>query len=373
MVKKNSMRVIAKMASYDYNSLREKVFSILDSLRTKSWKHKKVLVKPNLLLPAPPDQAICTHPILIRLVCEYVLECGAHPVVGDSPATGSFQEILKITKLEETLKGLPVACSPFTVSTWVDCGPPFGLVELARDVLEADVVINLPKLKTHSQMLLTLAVKNLFGCVVGYRKVEWHLKAGVDRDLFALLLLSIAQRIAPEVNLLDGIVALEGEGPGKRGKPRHLGVIIGAGNTIALDLAVSRMLRIPLHNVPVLRVAEKLDLIRGDLHVDGDLPTVKDFVLPPMEPTLWGSGFIKNVLRHLLLDRPQPDPEKCTLCGECMHICPAQAIEMGENRVIITYDKCIRCYCCIEVCPMAAMAKRERLPSRITKRFINAR
>ncbi|MCX7815965.1 MAG: DUF362 domain-containing protein [Syntrophales bacterium] len=366
------MKVLVRKANYDYNSLREEVFQILDCLRTKSWKNKKVLIKPNLLLPSSPDQAICTHPMVVRAVCEYVIDCGAVPNVGDSPAMGSFQDILKNLKLDETLKNISVSCFPFTASTLVNCGPPFGHIELARDAIEADVVVNLPKLKTHSQMILTLAVKNLFGCVVGYRKVEWHLKAGVDRDLFALLLLSIAQKIAPEINLLDGIDALEGEGPGKRGQPRHLGVIIGSDNAIAVDVAVSRMLCIPVHHVPVLRVAEKLGLLKEDLHVEGNLPTIRDFKLPSVEPTLKGPVFLKNALRNLLLDRPQPDQKKCNFCGECSRICPAQAIAMTEEQVTIIYDKCIRCYCCIEVCPMAAMAKIESLPSRITKRFINS-
>ena len=108
--------------------------------------------------------------------------------------------------------------------------------------MDADVIINLPKLKTHCQMLLTLGVKNMFGCIVGFKKSQWHMRAGVDTMAFARLLVAIHQAVRPTVSILDGILALEGEGPGKRGKPRKIGVLMGSCDTFALDMAVCKMI-----------------------------------------------------------------------------------------------------------------------------------
>ncbi len=121
-------------------------------------------------------------------------------------------------------------------------GEPFKKIEIARDALEADVLINLPKLKTHSQMLLTLGVKNLFGCIVGFGKPQWHLRAGVDREVFATLLVRIYQAIRPKLTILDGILAMEGEGPGRGGQPKELGFLLGSADAVALDVAVCRLL-----------------------------------------------------------------------------------------------------------------------------------
>lgn len=146
-----------------------------------------------------------------------------------------------------------------------------GRIEIARDAMEADVIINLPKLKTHSQMLLTLAVKNMFGCIVGFKKSQWHMRAGVDTMAFARLLVAIHQAVKPTVSILDGILALEGEGPGKRGRPRKVGVLMGSDNSFALDMAVCKMIGVPYENVPPLKNARNDQLIPS-LEIDGTLP-----------------------------------------------------------------------------------------------------
>jgi uncharacterized protein (DUF362 family) len=197
--------VICKRARYEDPDLKEKIFSVFDELggqRTVSGS--KVLVKPNLLGPATPDEAILTHPLIVRHAVEYALDRGAKVQVSDSPAMGPFKKVLKTSGIAEALHGLDVECKEFKASRLVDVGEPFGRIELAEDVLDADVVINLPKLKTHSQMLLTLGVKNLFGCVVGLRKPEWHFRAGVDRETFAMLLVRICQTIGPASRFWTG-------------------------------------------------------------------------------------------------------------------------------------------------------------------------
>jgi len=362
------MKVLVRRASYEYRDLKEVVYAQISTLLTCNISGKRVLIKPNLLLPATPAQAICTHPALVRAVVEYVLEQGGLPFVADSPAIGSFGKILQVTGLKESLSGLPVKVQPFLESTKVEVGPPFGTVELAREALESEVVINLPKFKTHSQMLLTLGVKNLFGCCVGYRKVEWHLRAGVDRAYFASLLLSIAQKISPHVTILDGILALEGEGPGKRGTPRQVGILVASDDPLGVDVAVCRMLGLRTRDVPVLQAAEQRGLsltFEGEEGVEEGV--IKDFQLPPLEPLIGTAGPFEGVIRRHFLARPAVERRLCRMCGECRKICPVQAIGEREKRLIISYDRCIRCYCCLEICPYGAMRKEEEFPARALK------
>ena len=362
------MHVIVRTATYTYTELRPRFFDIMDALGGKDiCPGSRVLIKPNLLSPAKPKQALLTHPSLIRAAVDYVLERKAVPQVCDSPAIGPFEKILRDNGIREALADSNVPCRPFEASIPVDIGPPFGTIELAKEAVEADTVINLPKLKTHDQMLLTMGVKNLFGCVVGYRKPEWHMRAGVDRTLFARLLVLIARRIRPSYTVLDGILAMEGEGPGKSGIPREIGVLMGATDPLAVDLAVCRMLGLPPAVVPTLRVASDMGLLSEDLTVDGQWPEVNDFVLPPMENLVFGPESFQRLARLYLLQRPVPDMNLCKLCGECLKICPAKAIEKDGRRLLFHYDQCIRCYCCQEICPSGAIRKKDNRMARAVR------
>lgn len=218
-------RVIVRSADYHYETLRPQIFEMMESFDGGLIKGcSKVLIKPNLLAPAIPDRAMLTHPMIVRAVAEYVIARGARPQISDSPATGFFDKVLKDSGIRNALNGLDVEFKEFKTSLTVDVGEPFNKLEIAEDALRADVLINLPKLKTHSQMLLTLGIKNLFGCVVGFRKPQWHLRAGVDRHKFAQLLVWIHEALRPAITILDGILVMEGQGPGRGGTPRQMGV-----------------------------------------------------------------------------------------------------------------------------------------------------
>jgi len=179
----------------------------------------RVLIKPNMLCAARPEDAVLTHPSLIRAVVEYVLQKGVRPQVSDSPAIGSFTKIIKNNGTADALQDLDVVCVPFKDVVKVDIGKPYGRIEIARDAVEADIIINLPKLKTHKQMLLTLAVKNMFGCIVGFKKSQWHMRAGVDTVAFARLLVAIHQAVLPTVSILDGILDWKARGRARRDIP----------------------------------------------------------------------------------------------------------------------------------------------------------
>ena len=362
------MTVIIRQSTYDYDDLKPRFFEIMDALGGADIQPgSRVLIKPNLLSPAKPHEALLTHPLVIKAAVEYVLERRAFALVSDSPAIGSFEKILRDNGIRDALGGLDAVCRPFEASGKVDVGPPFGAIHLAQDALEADVIINLPKWKTHSQMLMTLGVKNMFGCVIGFRKPEWHMRAGVDKAMFARLLVLIARRLHPAFTVLDGILAMEGEGPGKGGIPRKVGILAGAKEPLDLDKTVCAMLGLPAERVPILKMAAEMGCLSRDVTVDGSYPEIRDFRFPDMEPLVYGPPIFQRQIRRYLLQRPVPGMDKCQLCGECVKICPAKAIKRQGRHLRFDYDQCIRCYCCLEVCPFGAIRKKDNRAARIVR------
>lgn len=360
--------VIVRNATYDSNTLRPVIFGMMEAMGgEKIGSGSRVLIKPNLLSPALPRQAVLTHPAVVRAVVEYCNERGARPLVADSPAMGSFDLLLRISGIRDALRGLDCECRPFLNSVRVDIGEPFGAIEIAEDAVRADIIVNLPKLKTHSQMLLTLAVKNLFGCVVGYRKPEWHMRAGVDRQAFARLIARIGMTLRPAFNILDGVLALEGQGPGMGGVPRELGVLLAGRDPFALDRTVCRMVGLDPENLPVLKASREMGFPAPEEEIDGSLPEIQDFRLPRLTSLIYGPKFLHGFIRRQLLQRPVCDPPLCRMCGECWKICPAGAITPEQKPLGFDYDRCIRCFCCLEVCPFGALRTTETRAGRIVR------
>jgi uncharacterized protein (DUF362 family)/Pyruvate/2-oxoacid:ferredoxin oxidoreductase delta subunit len=362
--------VYFKKAEYDSPVLKPIIFEMLEALAGDRIHPKsQVLIKPNLLSPAKPEMAILTHPLVVRAVVEYVLEKGGRPLVSDSPALGSFERIIKDGGFKEALKDLDVEFKPFKTTVKINIGEPFGQIDIARSAVEADVVINLAKLKTHTQMLLTLGVKNLFGCIVGFKKPEWHLRSGVDRNMFARLLVQIYQSIQPVVTLVDGILALEGQGPGRRGKPRHIGLLVGSRSGLATDVAICRMLGIDPYKLPTMHAAGELGILDGDPEIIGDFTKIFNYKLPELTPLTFGPKPLQKYMRKHFIQRPMVEPDFCKMCGDCWKICPAGAITPYEEIIGFDYDRCIRCYCCIEVCPHGALQAVETLPGRLVRKL----
>jgi len=365
-------KVFVKRASYDAPNLQSMVFEIMDRMAGNDFfrPDQRVLIKPNLLLPATPEKAILTHPYIVRAVAEYVLKRGAVVQIADSPATGSFRRILAIGGFEAALKGFDVEFKEFTDSLKIDIGQPFGEIDIARDAVEADVVINLAKLKTHAQMGMTLGVKNTFGCIVGLRKPEWHLRSGIDQDRFAALLVQIHRIINPAITLIDGITALEGHGPGKGGDPRSLGFLIGSTDADSADRAVCQILGIDPETIPTLRVASRLGFGGDGVEISGSFEPIEDFEFPTLGALIFGPKVFHGFLRKHMVQRPHVMDRTCRLCGECRDICPAKAITQDDQRIYFNYDTCIRCYCCVEVCPHGALKAVETLPGRCIRRLL---
>src|SRR5512135_2825360 len=292
-------KVIIRQASYDYGILRPVIFEIADALCSGLIKQgSRVVIKPNLLAPARPDRAMVTHPLVVKAVAEYAIKKGGRVQISDSQAMGSFERVLNESGLRDALKDLDVEFREFKESVEIDVGVPFRKIAIARDALEADLLINLPKLKTHAQMRMTLGVKNLFGCIVGLRKPEWHLRTGVSRELFATLLVKIHHALCPSATILDGILAMEGQGPGRSGTPRELGIIAASDDTYALDVAVCRMLGLDPYSVFTNKAALEMGHVADEIEVIGEVPLVNHFRFPDIAPLVFGPEKLHGFMRR---------------------------------------------------------------------------
>ncbi len=354
---------------YDDSDLKQIVFDMMNAMGGDSIPvGAKVIIKPNFLLAAGPDKGVTTHPSILRCVAEFIIDKGCKPVISDSPPIGSFEKILSKGGYVKALSGLDVVFRPFRESAKIDIGEPFGVVDIAKDVLDADVVINLAKLKTHAQMLLTLGVKNIFGCVIGLKKPEWHFRAGTDREMFARLLVQIYQAVSPTMTIIDGVLALEGQGPGKSGTPRELNLLAGSQNAIAADVAISNVLGLEPQDLLTNKAARQLQLIPEDIHVHGEFNILSDFNFPEMGSLAIGPEILHGFMRKYVLQKPVSDNEKCKLCGECWRYCPVKAISHHIKGIRFNYDSCIRCYCCLEICPYGAVTIKEPLLGRLFRK-----
>jgi len=322
----------------------------------------RVLLKPNLLYPSRPEQAIVTHPAVVGAAARLVRDAGGIPLVGDSPPFRSAARVLARSGFSDVLRHAGVEIAEFTESRRVpsSCGR-YPFVEIAVEVLDADVVLNLPKWKTHAQMILTLAVKNLFGCVVGNRKPEWHFRTGEDHDLFGEVIFAVSEAVNPQLTILDGILAMEGDGPGTGGAPTRVNRLLVSRDAVAVDVAVCSLIGLPPVDLPVLRAARAVGKL-SDAKLIGDIRRVEGFELPGRRSGIvFGPRWLGGFFRKRLSPRPDPDVKECRACGDCVRYCPARAMEIPEGAAAVTINReaCIRCFCCLEVCPHGAMRMRQ--------------
>jgi uncharacterized protein (DUF362 family)/Pyruvate/2-oxoacid:ferredoxin oxidoreductase delta subunit len=309
-------------------------------------------------------------------VARLVLEAGGEPFIGDSPALHFFKRVSNKTGMDEIAKKLGIEIEelsePTLVSTPGDAD--FKNLEIAAQALNADVVINLPKLKTHCQMLLTLGVKNLFGTIVAQRKSEWHHMAGLDRDTFASLLLDIYMTVKPALTILDGVWGMEGRGPAN-GTPRRLNLLAASEDAVALDVSICRLLGVPLSSFPLYRAARKRGIGETDtgrINVLGDPPEsfeIRDFQTPELDSLHILPGMFDWFTRRFPVSKPVQEQSICIGCAQCSEICPEEAIELKDRRLVFDYDKCIRCYCCQEICPEDSIRFQKGLLVRILNRI----
>jgi len=341
--------------SYDEKVLKrtlEELLSALGGIENLIKPTEKVLIKPNLLRASPPEKGVTTHPLLVKALTEILKDIGAQVIIGDSPSLGPFPLVAKRTGMLEVAKsnGVEIINLDQSLTVNTPSGFSFKKIELDPRVLEVDHVINLPKLKTHSMTLLTLGVKNLFGCVPGMKKTSWHLKAGIDRKAFSALLLEIALTVKSSLTILDAVWGMEGNGP-SAGNLRFIGKLIASKDPLALDRAVVEGLGLSPEDLLTLKVAQQRGIL-PEIKLLGDSLNLKGFKLPKGAIPL-PSQF--KFLRKFFIPKPKLDPQKCEGCGECAQVCPPGAIKLKDKRPIFDLEKCICCYCCQEICIRGAI------------------
>ncbi len=362
---------LRKCGAYTRNDVSDAVTSLIDDIGGKDYFFKKgqqVLLKPNLLKDDPKNKGIITHPEVTRAVAQLAVECGCKVKIGDSPGWGKVGQVYEKSGFKGFFKDLPVEIVNFDKP--VEIKNPNGIYKrfyVDKNLLDADVIVNLPKLKTHGQMLVTFALKNTFGAVVGKAKPQWHLNAGRKYSDFAKMIVELHYLIKPSINLIDGIMAMENEGPAA-GDPVRLGFLGASPDARALDTAICRILKIDTERVFVLQAAKELNLgIEEDkLIFKGDLPfetRIDGFKLPTTVSleTLGIASFMGGFLKDALTVKPSIIQGKCTLCESCIKQCPAGVMSVKKSRFLkgnfvnIDYRNCIRCFCCQEICPEEAI------------------
>ena len=336
---------------------------------------ERIVLKANLLRAAPPESAICTHPAVVEAVAKLVKEAGGTPVICDSPGGALHKEAVLRSLYEKTgmaaaaaAAGAELSMDSSTRTVSLPEGKVLRQAEIITPVAEADGVIDLCKMKTHVLMSMTGAVKNLFGVIPGLSKVGYH-ATHPDHATFADVLLDLTGYVKPRLSLMDGILAMEGDGPGSSGTPRQAGLLLAAANPLALDTAAGAIMNLPRQDNPVLLAAERrgltpcrmedVELIGGTVEelrmADYKFPAstksnLMDFLGPLARP-------VERLCKKALSQTPRIDGAKCVGCGICAKSCPGQAIAMTApgKKARISQKACIHCYCCHELCPQKAV------------------
>ncbi len=337
----------------------------------------RVLLKPNVLAARPPEDAVTTHPAVVSAMCELILEIGGIPVIGDgSGIVGSgstnTSKAFKISGIEDVASSCEVELINFETSGYIEVDVPnareFQRLHIAKAVLEADVIISLPKLKTHELTLYTGAVKNFFGTIPQKNRKQAHFLE--DRDRFGNAVVDIYSIVKPHLAVMDGVLGMEGNGP-SNGAPVFAGVIMASYDCVSLDIAASELIGFDPLKVPTNKAA--LSRGFGTEHpeiVGVPLDSLKvKFKEPEGGITAHVPHFLMRVLRKQLTVKPFINTSTCAFCKACVLNCSAHAIEEAGKTLKINQKKCIQCYCCRELCPNDAVEIRKSFILRLVTRI----
>jgi len=372
--------VISSVNKYDIALIKEKIrfiFQRCDFFKRVS-KDEKIFLKVNLLTLASVESAICTNPVFVESVIEVLKENGYKELsCGDSPGVGSPEKAAKASGIYEVLKRKNIRF----VS--IEKEERFRTINnhrrkyiyLYQGLKNIDTIINLPKLKTHCLMTMTLGVKNFYGLLPGKaNKVDGHMRENTP-EKFARYLMDIFETISGQVKvftLIDGIIGMEGDGPSS-GTPMKTKLIAGSFNTQLLDFFILRWCGLTLDEYPLYQISEKKEEIKektdvlikenGTFHRKIKRPRKGDvsFNVPVILSDLYNMFFYTY---------PEIDQKRCLRCRVCVESCPVGTIK-GRDNIIIEDKKCIRCFCCHELCPHEAIVLKQTLPLRLLKRLVS--
>ena len=362
-----------------YANIQNEVNYLLDNVLDNGQVIKDnmtVFLKTNALAPHPASRAITTHPSVVRAVIHYFKKYNVKIIVGDNPATKEMKTVYKVNGTLDVIEEEKVNLANNKDLKLISAKEykRYRDFNVSREIVEADILVNLPKLKTHGLAYFTGAQKNLFGTIYGLEKAQWHVKSSSPlefgeamSDLYSAIKNEMKNKIM--VNLMDGIEGLEGEGPSTGGSKKEARVLLSSKDAIALDRVAMEIVKLDYKKSFISILSRERGL--GEFNLDniniiGDsLELFKDVKFVPAQVEEMKIRSLKLInkynIKNLVLEHPKFDKSKCIKCGECKKICPPQAIKIEEGKTpCVSKNKCIRCWCCAEVCPVNAISKSKR-------------
>ncbi len=378
----NLPAALVRCSSYEpaaVDSAIDRALSLLGGLDKYIKPGMRVFLKANLMRKSAPELCAVTHPAVVYAVAKHIAALGASVTVGDSPGGIFNQNILKgvyhtcgYTSLEE-IDGVTLNYDCREVTVEAKDALKLKSFPMLAAIAEADVVVNVAKLKSHTLTVYSGAVKNLYGVIPGLKKAEYHFTFQ-DIDDFSDMLLDIAEHVSPVLHIIDGVFAMEGEGPGS-GDARKLNAIIASPDGFAADFTALKITGYSPEEIPLFRAAMRRgrNVCANILGDDVDTMSVSDFVRANSSDTSllkkYVPGFISKPLEKFLSLKPSVVPSSCVGCRACERVCPANAVEIKSGKATISTKKCIRCFCCMEFCPYKAIAARRNPLLRVVMRL----
>lgn len=327
---------------------------------------QSILIKPNLLTAARPEEAVTTHPVVIMALAELIRETGGKVIIGDSPGNSREEDVYRLTGIQAVAEATGASLVKFDQASKKEyIGLKRRTLELTTVLDQVDVVINVAKLKTHPLTGLTAAVKNSYGCVVGKKKAKMHTEHPLLID-FAKLVVDIHMAVKPTLSIIDAVISMEGTGP-RSGKPKMTELLMASQNAFALDSIAARVVGIKPEMVTTCLVAREETygvMNLSDIKLEG--LTLEESRVKNFDAGVAAGGNLMRLLTNFPLswvkrlfekDRlyPHINRELCNGCGNCEEGCPVQIISFHGAIPEIAQEKCIRCYCCREFCPRGAI------------------
>ena len=335
---------------YDPAEVNRSLAETLAHLNVSFKSGMRVLVKPNLMSPVKPERAITTHPVVLEELCKIIKAAGAEILIGESAfySTDHAFDVCDIAPLSRYARLIDFESEP---RRFVPFGGKVGAVPLPEILFHVDCIINVAKMKTHGLTGVTLCVKNLYGCIPGALKQGYHKTLPHPRS-FSRFLIRLHSEIRPQLNIIDGIMGLEGEGPGASGLPTPSGLVVAGASACAVDIIASEMMGFKPGEIYTNRHS---GIRRNEIETVGN---GRDVRLSFRKPLSANFPYLIYFARFLPRLRITFDGELCVLCGLCGEKCPAGAIAFHPEPKC-DHQRCISCYCCLEVCPHSAVSLRE--------------
>ena len=368
----NAKISVVKCDSYEPSVVEQAVrrmVNLLGGITCFVKPGSRVLVKPNLLMSKGPEYAITTHPQVARSVVRILKEINCQVIIGDGPSVwdqyiDNVDEVYEITGIKKVAFDEGVKLVNFDKRRMRDKFPLTSWLD------ECDYLINLPKFKTHELTLITGAIKNLFGLVSGTYKTELH-KNYFKPSEFSKILVDIYQETKPALTIIDGVLAMEGDGPGTSGKVRQLNLLLGGSDCVALDTVMAKIMGIKHREVLSTKEAARRGLGEGELSrikIEGeniDKLNIRPFIIPQASRMESLPDAFKIVLKSLIKYYPYCLRLRCTRCGHCVNICPKKCINLKKKGIVFNYKQCIACFCCQEGCPSAAISVKKSILAKL--------